>query len=153
MAFGLKNFSPAQFKMSIYSNEVSAIYIKIKSITNLTVNISVTRFNQTKAIPPALWAAYDYMLQSNFKKAVIFRSVNTAADFLSRVELKFMGKTRLEIHEDIQKTPNGVSTTSSDVADEEKSSSPKQTTRMSQENRLFNQKNNLGKMQTMGSKA
>ena len=85
----------------------------------LTDNKSVTRFFQTKAIPPALWNACDYVLQFNFKIAHIAGSVNTAAYFLSRLELKVTEKVRLKIREDIQTTPIEVTTSSSDVADEE----------------------------------
>ena len=85
----------------------------------LTDNKSVTRFFQTKAIPSALWNACDYVLQINFKIAHIAGSVNTAADFLSRLELKVTEKIRLKIREDIQTTPIEVTTSSSDVADEE----------------------------------
>ena len=85
----------------------------------LTDKKSVTRLFQTKAIPPALWNACDYVLQFNFKKAHIAGSVNTAADFLSRLELKVTEKIRLKIREDIQTTPIEVTTSSSDVADEE----------------------------------
>ena len=35
----------------------------------LTDNKSVTRFFRTKAIPPSLWNACDYVLQFNFKIA------------------------------------------------------------------------------------
>ena len=80
---------------------------------------SVTRFFQTKAMPPALWNACDYVLQFNFKIAHIAGSVNTAADFLSRLELKVTEKIRLKIREDIQTIPIEVTTSSSDVADEE----------------------------------
>ena len=85
----------------------------------LTDYKSVTRFFQTKAIPPALWNACDYVLQFNFKIAHIGGSVNTAADFLSRLELKVTEKLRLKIREDIQTTLIAVTTSSSDVADEE----------------------------------
>ena len=85
----------------------------------LTDNKSVTRFFQTKAIPPALWNACDYVLQFNFKIAHIAGSVNTAADFLSRLELKVTEKIHLKIREDIHTTPIEVTTSSSDVADEE----------------------------------
>ena len=85
----------------------------------LTDNKSVTRFFQTKAIPPSLWNACDYVLQFNFKIAHIAGSVNTAADFLSRLELKVTEKIHLKIQEDVQTTPIEVSTSSSDVADEE----------------------------------
>ena len=83
-------------------------------------NKSVTRFFQTKAIPPSLWNACDYMLQFNFKIAHIADSVDTtAADFPFQLELKVAEKIRLKIREDVQTTPNEVTTSSSDVADEE----------------------------------
>ena len=130
VAFGSKNFSPAQLEMSIYSKEFLAIYMAILEFAHilweatkptivLTDNKSVTRFFQTKAIPPALWNACDYVLQFNFKIAHIAGSVNTAADFLSRFELKVTEKIRLKIREDVQTTPIVVTTSSSDVADEE----------------------------------
>ena len=59
-------------------------------------------FFQTKAIPPALWNACDYVLHCNFKIADIAGSVNTAAHFLSRLELKVTEKIRLTIREDFQ---------------------------------------------------
>ena len=58
-------------------------------------------------------------MQFNFKLSHIARSVNTAADFPSRLELKVTGKIRLKIREGIQTTPIEVTTSSSDVADEE----------------------------------
>ena len=130
VAFGSKIFSPAQLKMSIYSKEFLAIYMAFLEFAHilweatkptivLTDNKSVTRLFQTKAIPPALWNACDYVLQFNFKIAHIAGSVNTAADFLSRLELKVTEKICLKIREDIQTTPIEVTTSSSDVADEE----------------------------------
>ena len=83
----------------------------------LTDNKSVTRFFQTKAIPPSLWNACGYVLQFNFKIAHIAGLVNTAADFLSGLELKVPERIRLKIREDVQTTPFEVTTTSSDVAD------------------------------------
>ena len=76
-------------------------------------------FFPKKAIPPALWNACHYVLQFNFKLAQIAVSVNTAADFLSRLELKVTEKIRLKIREVIQTTPIEVTTSSSDFADEE----------------------------------
>ena len=90
-----------------------------KPTSFLTDNKSVTRFFQTKAIPPALGNACDYVLQFNFKIAHTTGSVNTAAVFLSRLEHKVTEKLRLEIKEDIQTTPIEVTASSSDVADEE----------------------------------
>ena len=85
----------------------------------LTDEKSVTPFFQTKAIPPALWNACDSELLFNLKIAHIAGSVNTAAECLSRLELKVMEKIRLKIREEIQTTPIEVTTSSSDVADEE----------------------------------
>ena len=59
------------------------------------------------------------MLQFNFKIAHLAGSVNTAADLLSRLELKVTEKIRLKIREDIHTTPIEVTASSSDVADEE----------------------------------
>ena len=127
VAFGSKIFSPAQMKMSIYSKEFLAIYMAFLEFAHilwettkptivLTDNKSVTRFFQTKAIPPFLWNACDYVSQFNFKIAHIAGSVNTAADFLSRLELKVTEKIRLKIREDVQTPPIEVTTSSSDVA-------------------------------------
>ena len=130
VAFGSKTFSPAQFKMSIYSKNFLAIYMAFLEFAHilweatkptivLTDNKSVNRFFQTKAIPPAFWNACDYVLQFNFKIAHIAGSVNTAAEFLSRLELKVTQKIRLKIRQDIHTIPIEVTTSSSDVADEE----------------------------------
>ena len=130
VAFGSKVFSPAQHKMSIYSKEFMAIHMAFLEFAHilwetskptivLTDKKSVTRFFQTKAIPPSLWNACDYVLQFNFIIAHIAGSVNTAADFFSRLELKVTEKIHLKIREDVQTTPIEVSTSSSDIADEE----------------------------------
>ena len=124
VAFGSEVFSPAQLKMSIYSKEFLAIYMAFLEFAHilwetpkptivLKVNKSVTRFFQTKAIPPSLWNACDYVLQFNFKIALIAGSANTAADFLSRLELKVPAKIHLKIREDVQTTSIEVSTSSS----------------------------------------
>ena len=64
-------------KMSIYAKEFLAIIFAFKefghifwgtpkSVIILTDNKSVTRFFQTKIIPPTLWNACDYVMQFNF---------------------------------------------------------------------------------------
>ena len=127
VAFGSKISSPARMKMSTYSNDFLAIYMAFLEIAHilwettkptivLTDNKSVTRILQTKAIPPSLCNACDYVLQFNFKKAHIAGSVNTAADLFSRLELKVTERFRLKITKDVQTTPIEVTTTSSDVA-------------------------------------
>ena len=92
VAFGSKIFSRAQLKKSIYSEQVSAIYMRFvefahilweatKPAVVLTNEKSVKRFFQTKAIPPTLSKACDYVLQFCFKLAQIPVSVITPIDF------------------------------------------------------------------------
>ena len=63
----------------------------------LTDNKSVNRFFQTKAVPSSLWMACDYVLQFSFKIARIFGSVETAADFFSRLDWKIKEIIRRKI--------------------------------------------------------
>ena len=161
VAFGSKIFYPAQFKMSIYSKQFLAINMAFlefayilweatKPTIVLTDNKSVTRFFQTKAIPPALWNACEYVLKFTFKIAHIAVSVNTAAEFLSRLELKVTEKIRLKIREDIQTTLIELTTSSFDVADEEHFFSHTQKTVTSQKKRPLNEKNDRDKMRSNG---
>ena len=128
VAFGSKIVS-IFLEMSIYSKEVLAIYMAVLEFAHilweaskrtivLTDYKSVTPFFKTE-ISPSLWNASDYVLQFSFKLAHIVGSVNTAADFLSRMELKVTEKIRLKIREDVQTTPIEVKPSSSEVADGE----------------------------------
>ena len=58
------------------------------------------------------------MLQFNFNIAHIAGSVHTAADFLSKLELKVTEKIRLKLREDFHTTHIEVTTSYSDVADQ-----------------------------------
>ena len=102
VAYGSKTFTPAQIKMSIYAKEFLAIYFAFKEFGHifwgapkpviiLTDNKAVTRFFQTKIIPPALWNACDYVIQFNFVIAHIPGAQNTAADY----SLQCTGKLNL----------------------------------------------------------
>ena len=74
---------------------------------------------QTKATPPALCKTCCYVLEFNFKTTHITGSVITAAEFPSRLEVKFTEMIRLKIRENFQTIPFEVTTSSSDVTDEE----------------------------------
>ena len=98
IACGSKAYTPSQIKMSIYPKEFIAIYLAFKEFGHIfwgatkpviimTDSKSVTRFFQTKMIPPPLWNACDFVLQFNFTIAHIPGKMNTAADFLSRLEM------------------------------------------------------------------
>ena len=58
-----------------------------------------------KYVKPSLWNACEYVLQFKFKVAHIAGSINTAADFLSRLELKVTEMIHLKIRENVQTTP------------------------------------------------
>ena len=77
IACGSKTFTPSQLKMLIYAKEFLAIYYAFKEFGHifwgtpqpvfiLTDNKSVTRFFQTKILPPPLWNACDFVIQFNF---------------------------------------------------------------------------------------
>ena len=96
IAYGSKTFTPSQLKVLIYAKEFLAIYYAVKEFGHifwgtpqpviiLTDNKSVTRFFQTKIIPPLLWNACDFVIQFKFVIAHIPGKNNTAADYLSRM--------------------------------------------------------------------
>ena len=131
VASGSRVFSPAQLKMSIYCKKFQAIYHAFLEYSHilwettiptliLTNNRSVTRFIQTKTTPPALWNACDYVLQFEFRIMHVAGSQNTAADFLSRLELTPRKEmVQLKLRDDILTSPIEVNLQSSDVADDE----------------------------------
>ena len=91
----------------------------LKPVIILTDNKSVTRFFQTKLLPPTLWNACDYVIQFNFTIAHIPGKNNTAADYLSRLEIAPKGKLTLRIGEDIPTTPIELHVQSAGVSEEE----------------------------------
>ena len=130
VAYGSKSFSPTQLKMSIYAKEFLAIFVAFKDIVHtfwgtpkpviiLTDNKSVTRFFQTKIIPPTLWNACDYVIQFNFTIAHIPGKNNTAADYLSRLDISPKEKLILRIREDIPTTSIELHVQSAGVSEEE----------------------------------
>ena len=130
IAYGSKTFIPSQLKMSIYAKEFLAIYYAFKefghifwgtpkSVIILTDNKSVTRFFQTKIIPPPLWNACDFVIQFNFTIAHIPGKNNTAADYLSRMEMDPTEKLVLKIRADVETQPIEVNVQSAGVSEEE----------------------------------
>ena len=87
------------------------------------------------------------MLQFNFKIAHNAGSVNTAADFLYRLELKITEKTRLKIREDIE-TPIQVTTYSSDLADGKHFCYKQADNKHESEEQTLSEKNNPDKMRS-----
>ena len=85
----------------------------------LTDNKSVTRFFQTKIIPPPIWNACDFVIQFNFVKAHIPGKNNTVADYLSRMEMVPTETLVLKIREDVETRPIEVNVQSAGVSEEE----------------------------------
>ena len=130
IAFGSKTFNPTQLKMSIYAKEFLATYFAFSEFRHLmwgcvfpvrvfTDNRSVTRFFQTKKIPPPLWNACDYVLQYNFVIAHVAGAMNTAADFLSRAETNPTEKLEMNIRNDVTTQAIEVNYQSTGVAEED----------------------------------
>ena len=130
IAFGSKTFNPTQLKMSIYAKQFLAIYFAFSEFGHLmwgsvfpvivfTDNRSVTRFFQTKKIPPPLWNACDYVLQYNFVIAHVAGAMNTAADFLSRTENNPTEKLEMNIRNDVTTQAIEVKIQSTGVAEED----------------------------------
>ena len=130
VAMGRKIFSPAQLRMSTFSKKVLAIYKAFLQLAHilceaieptnvLTDNKLVRRFFQTKAMAPALWNVMWLRITIYFQNS-LHRRFNKHCGWLClQLELEVTEKIRLKIGEDIQKTPIEVTTSSSDVADEQ----------------------------------
>ena len=74
---------------------------------------------QTKMIPRSLLKVCDFVSQFHFKKPHVPERLNTAVDFLSRLDINPKEKVILQIREDIQTTPIEVSIQSSDIHEED----------------------------------
>ena len=70
-------------------------------------------------VPPPLWNACDFVLQFNFTSAHIPGKRNTAADFLSRLELDPNERIILKVRGDIATKPIEVNIESTGIAQEE----------------------------------
>ena len=92
IAYGSNTYASSQLKMLVYAKEILAIYLAFKEfwqifwgatkpVIIMNGSKSVTRFFQTKMIPPPLWNACIFVLQFNFTDAHIPGKMNTAAHF------------------------------------------------------------------------
>ena len=130
IAYGSKTYSPSQIKLSIYAKEFSANYMALKEFGHIfwgatkpviivTDSKSVTRIFQTKKIPPPLWNTCDFVLQFDFTIAHIPGKMNTAADFLSRLEMDPNENFFFKIREDFPTKPIEVNIDITGIAQEE----------------------------------
>ena len=110
--FGSHLFNTAQLKFSIYYKEFLALYFALdtfahylwestKPVIILTDNKSLTRFFQSKTVPPSLWNCLDRVLSFNLTIAHIIGRANYAADFLSRIETDKSSHSELKLTDKI----------------------------------------------------
>ena len=129
-AYGSKTYTPSPTKLSIYGKDILAILLAFKEIGHMfwsatkpvftmTDSKSVIRFFQTKMIPPPLLNACDFVWQLNFTIANIPGKNNTAADFLSSLEIDPNEKIILNVREDIPTQPIELNIESTGIALEE----------------------------------
>ena len=85
----------------------------------LTDNQTVTRFLQTKIIPPKLWNKCDYVIQFNFTITRIPGRNNKTADYLSGLEISTKENSILQLREDVQTKPIELNVRSAGVSEEE----------------------------------
>ena len=85
----------------------------------MTDGKSVTRFFRTKTIPPPLWNSCDFVLQIIFTIAHIAGKMNTAADFLTRLEMDPNERIIFKIRVDIATKPIEVNIESTGIAQAE----------------------------------
>ena len=86
-------------------------------VTVFTDNRGETRFLQAKIVHPAIWNAWDYVLQCNFVIAQVAGVTNTAADFLSRTNPT--EKLKRNLRNDIRTNVIDVKILSSGVTQEQ----------------------------------
>ena len=122
VSFGSRIFKPNQLKMSIYAKEFLAVHFALDMFANilwgcekpvlvLTDNRAVTRFFQTKIIPPTPWNALDHVLSFDIILGHIPGKANLAADYLSRIHINPKEKLTLRINSKIPISEVQIDTT------------------------------------------
>ena len=134
VSFGSRLFTPNQLKLSMYCKEFLATVYALETfeaniwgatkypIILLTDNKSLTRFFQSKTLPPSLWSKAEYFMSFNLILGHIPGRANAAADYLSRMyvnpdtKFKLQLKDRLPIHDvEIEITPKQPDNTLSSI--------------------------------------
>ena len=94
------------------------LWAATKPVIIMTDSKSVTRFLQTKIVPPTLWNTCNFVLQFNFTIAHSPGKMNTAADSLSRLEMDPNEKVFLKMRGDIPTKQVEVNIESTVIAQE-----------------------------------
>ena len=98
VAFGSQRFTEGQMSLTMYAKEFLAMHFAFDEFAHIlwgvkkptivmTDNKALTRFFQSKRIPPKLWNHCDQALQFDFVLAHVPGVENPAADYLSRLDI------------------------------------------------------------------
>ena len=111
-AFGSQRFTESQMSLTMYAKEFLAMYFAFDEFTHIlwgvkkptivmTDNKALTKFFQSKRVPPKLWNDCDQALQFDFVLAHVPGVENPAADYLSRIDIHPKDRIHLKLHDEI----------------------------------------------------
>ena len=108
--FGSQRFTEGQMSLTMYAKEFLAMHFAFDEFAHIlwgvkkptivmTDNKALTRFFQSKRIPPKLWNYCDQTLQFEFVLAHVPGTENPAADYLSRLDIRPEERIHLKLNE------------------------------------------------------
>ena len=112
VAFGSQRFTEGQMSLTMYAKEFLAMHFAFDEFAHnlcgvkkptivMTDNKALTRFFQSKRIPPKLWNHCDQALQFDFVLAHVPGVENPAADYLSRLDINPEDRIHLKLNDQI----------------------------------------------------
>ena len=105
VAFGSQRFTEGQMSLTMYAKEFLAMHYILWAVKKPTIvmtdNKALTRFFQSKRIPPKLWNYCDQALQFDFVLAHVPGVENPAVDYLSRIDINPADRIHLKLHDEI----------------------------------------------------
>ena len=111
VAFGSEKFTEDQMSLTMYAKEFLTMHFAFDEFAHIlrgvktptivmTDNKALTRFFQSKRIPPNLWNYCDQTLQFDFVLARVSGVKNPAADYLSRIDIHPKNRIPLKLQDD-----------------------------------------------------
>ena len=112
VAFGSQRFTEGKMSLTMYAKEILAMHFAFDEFAHIlwgvkkptivmTDNKALTRFFQSKGIPPKLWNYCDQALHFDFVLAHVPGVENPAADYLSRIDIHPKNRIHLKLHDEI----------------------------------------------------
>ena len=110
VSFGSQRFTEGQMSLTMYAKEFLALHFAFAEFAHIlwgvkkptivmTDNKALTRFFQSKRIPPKLWNYCDQTLQFEFVLAHVPGTENPAADYLSRLDIRPEERIHLKLNQ------------------------------------------------------